>query len=412
MLPSVPRVAVLLAAFLLVAATACGDEVPVVANGEVPSAGVLTAHLEELWRIGGEDDEENLLGVIDQVEVDDQGNVYLLDVQLVEVQVFDADGAYLKSLGRRGDGPGEVRFASAFLFLPNGNLGLVQGFPGRIVMLDPDGVTAGEIRPGGDDPTDGGFLALRGAAAVGNRLVLSGMRMTRGDNSRTADHFIASYGDDGSVGEVFLGATTVREFRSAEISEAEEFFPHRGGWALGPDGRVVIAPLRNTYRLEVHAPDGGVERVITRPYRSWERTAAEMARAQEMLMPSRRRSRRNIGLDMAPTEKDILEVQIDGDGRIWVLPSRGVREQPAGVHSTWDVFDPAGNFTHQVAIACEGRGLQDALFLPGDGLAVLVREHAAAMFAFRGQGADDPDADTEEAPIRPLEVICYRLSLE
>ncbi|MCK9997241.1 MAG: 6-bladed beta-propeller [Candidatus Krumholzibacteria bacterium] len=383
---------------------------PVITNSDAPADGILKVQLEELWRIGGEEDEENLLGVIDRVLVDDDGNVYLLDIQLVEVQVFDADGEYVRSLGKQGDGPGELRNVRGVLFLPDGTVGMVQGFPGRIVKVDLAGLPTGELKPGGNDPSAGGFFALRSAASSGGRLVLGGAKITRGDNSRTATNFIAAFDQDGAENVRYLESVNVRDFGKMEFSEKGDFFPGQGGWALADDGRLYVAPARNEYRIEVHGPDGGLERTITRKYESWRRTPVETDRAREMMMPFRRRNRNAIKLVMEPTERDILDIRLDPRGQLWVLPSRGVREQDEGIHSTWDVFDSSGAFVRQMAIACEGDGQKDALFFPGGGLVVLVREHADAVYAFRGRGADNPETEEEDAEVRPLEVICYRIS--
>jgi len=384
-------------------------DVPVFANGDQPAEGRVTVQLEEMWRIGGEDDEETLLGVVNQVLTDDGGNIYLLDIQLVEVQVFDPEGSYVRSLGKRGDGPGEVRNAFGALFLPDGNLGLIQGFPGRIVKVDLEGLPAGEMRPGGDDPSAGGFFVLRSAASVGNQLVLGGMKITRGDNSRTANHFIAVHGPDGLETARYMEKTTVRDFARLEISEKKEFFPVQGGWALGQDGRVYVGPARNEYKIDIYGAGGDHQKTITRKYTSWKRTSAEKERARELMMPFRRRNRNSINVVVEPTERDILSMRMGPEGNLWVLPSRGTREQEEGIHSTWDVFDSSGSFVRQVAFACEGDGQKDTLFFPGGGLAVLVREHAEAMFAFLGRGADNPEDQDEDAEARPLEVICYKI---
>lgn len=384
-------------------------EVPEVANSDQPSRGNRVLQLEEIWRIGGEEDEDNLLGVIDKVIADDAGNLYLLDIQLTEVQVFSPEGEYLRSLGRPGEGPGEIRRATDVVFLPDGTLGLVQGFPGKIVQVDLEGLPAGEFRPGGEDPADGGFLALRGAASVGGRLVLSGTRITRGDNTRTATNFISLFAMDQTDNVTIAEMTSEREFRGGEISEKDDFFPHRGGWALGPDGRVYLAPQRNNFRIEVYGPAGGLERAFSRKYQSWKRTGQELEKARESMIPFRRRNRRPPNVVVEPTERDILDMRVALDGMVWVLPSRGIKDQPEGIHSTWDLFDAEGVFQQTVSIACEGNGAHDALFFAGQDLVVLVKEHAEAMTAFRGQGAEAQDEETV-LDARPLEVVCYRIA--
>lgn len=393
---------------LLVAAAAAAG--PVVPNGSQPAQPVQTLPLEEQWRIGGPDDEENLLGVINKVFRDDDDRLYLLDIQLTEVLVYDADGRYLRSLGQRGDGPGELRFVTDALLLPDGTVGLVQPFPGKIVKVDRAGVPAGELRPGGDDPTQGGFFAIRTAAALDDRLVISGLQISRGEKTRTATHFIGRLGLDGAIGHRFREVVNVREFGRQRVVEGDEFFPHENRWALTPDGGVVIAPERNTYRLEVFAATGDERLVITREYESVARTGAEIERAKAMMMPWRRRNRARTEFVMEPTEPDILQLHVAADGRIWVLPSRGVRDQAKGVHSTWDVFTAEGVFERQVAFACDADGLQDALFFPGGDLVVLIKEHREALWAFQAHGAEDPEAAQSASEARPLEVICYRIA--
>ena len=106
-----------------VAAANDSDEVMVdgvlhITNGASPSEGIETMHLEELWRVGGEDDDV-LFGVILQVRTDEEGNIYLLDSQLAQVQVYSSDGRHLRTLSREGDGPGEVRRPTDLVLLPD-----------------------------------------------------------------------------------------------------------------------------------------------------------------------------------------------------------------------------------------------------------------------------------------------------
>ena len=86
-----------------------GEEVDVdgvihVRNSAKPEQGVETIQLKELWRAGGDDDEV-FFGTIAQVLSDPDGNTYLMDSQLSEIQVYSPDGEFLRTLGHEGDGP-------------------------------------------------------------------------------------------------------------------------------------------------------------------------------------------------------------------------------------------------------------------------------------------------------------------
>lgn len=58
--------------------------------------------------IGSEDDiQEEMLGRVADIAVDQAFNVYVLDQGFTRVQKFDSTGTYLQTIGRDGQGPGE-----------------------------------------------------------------------------------------------------------------------------------------------------------------------------------------------------------------------------------------------------------------------------------------------------------------
>jgi len=80
-----------------------------VANGPTPAHGLQTMQLEEMWRVGGADDEENFFGLVTWAEAGADGLVYVLDTQLCQVNVYDREGNLVQTLFRQGEGPGEVQ---------------------------------------------------------------------------------------------------------------------------------------------------------------------------------------------------------------------------------------------------------------------------------------------------------------
>jgi len=215
-------------------------------NSAEPSSGHRVIQLEEQWRIGGPDNEENLPGVIDKALTDQEGNLYLLDIQLTEVQVFDPEGQFVRRLG-------------------------------------------------------------------------------------CADGF-------------------------------------------------------------------------SRPYTSLKRASEERDWVRESMNPRRRRNRTPPDIVVEPTERDILDMVAMPGGHLWVFTSRGINDQPAGIHSTWDVFAESGIYQETVGQSCEGDGQRDAIIFALDKLVILVKEHTEAMTTFRGQGNREEETSLEATP---LEVICY-----
>ena len=70
----------------------------------------LTFTLHEQLIIGDDEEapSEYLLGSPELVRTDSQGNIYISDARHVDVRVFDANGRYVTTVGKRGEGPGEL----------------------------------------------------------------------------------------------------------------------------------------------------------------------------------------------------------------------------------------------------------------------------------------------------------------
>lgn len=64
--------------------------------------------LEPVWRLGDANRENYDLSMITGVGVDRSGNVYVGQSQESTVRVYDGNGRFLKKIGRKGRGPGEL----------------------------------------------------------------------------------------------------------------------------------------------------------------------------------------------------------------------------------------------------------------------------------------------------------------
>jgi hypothetical protein len=90
-------------------ASAAQDSVPAVQLRATPDCAGCTVRLVREATITGEDIEE--LGGVTRgwLKRDSRGRYYTWNGFVRQVVVFDADGRFLRRLGRRGDGPGEYR---------------------------------------------------------------------------------------------------------------------------------------------------------------------------------------------------------------------------------------------------------------------------------------------------------------
>ncbi len=84
------------------------DGVTVVKNTKEPMYNREIFHFEEELCIGeAEGDEKYMFTQIASICVDDEGRIFVADWKESHIKVFDKDGRYLMTIGRKGQGPGE-----------------------------------------------------------------------------------------------------------------------------------------------------------------------------------------------------------------------------------------------------------------------------------------------------------------
>ncbi|MCP4571799.1 MAG: hypothetical protein GY838_05550 [bacterium] len=392
-----------LAANLVLAVTL----IATVAPADDDTFAVRTLQLRELWRTGGNDD-GLMFGVVSQILCDDEGLVYLLDRQLAQVPVMAPDGTHVRTVGRAGEGPGEVRRPQDMIFFPDGRLGVAKAHPGSIVGLDRDGLPAGTFRLGVADSGHQGGHGLTGIHAAtcrGGNLVLDCSRAMPGDGGQESNLYLASFDPEGKELCRYFETTLSMDFGDCHMSEAADDRPRAGRWTVGPDGRVYVASQRNAYQIEVYAPDGVLVRTIERDYRSLMRSDAETAVIREYYEDFVAQLPGSCEYEFEPTRPDIETLYVFDDGRLWVRTSRSGHHQPAGTILALDEFGPGGEYRGQVRIPGVFDADRDFFFLPGHGYLVVVVGGREARLAQRGT----PLPPGPERDVEAMTVICLKI---
>lgn len=131
---------------------ACGDAGGG-ANVVTDSAGVeivsyggpdrpLPAELTEEFRLGGSetDPQQSFFNVFaSTVGADGESNIYVFDREGSRIIVFDSHGRFLRSMGRSGEGPGEIGMGFAFVVRSDGTAGVVDISKRGLVWFAADG---------------------------------------------------------------------------------------------------------------------------------------------------------------------------------------------------------------------------------------------------------------------------------
>lgn len=381
------------------------DGVTVVSNPAASMHGKASAELDELWRVGGDtEDEDEFFGMILSLIVDEEGNTYALDFQLNEVKVYDADGEFVTSFGREGEGPGEFRFPTGLMLLPDDRLGVIQAAPGRIVVFTRDGAPAGEYPiPTNDDGTP--FVLVTGRG-TGDEvyLILRKDKMDQATSRYEQQMRLARVDDEGTIKAEFCENTRALDFANSVIDEkAWDGWERR--WALGPQGKVVANEDWGEYRVKVWNADGTVDRVFGREYKKHSRTKEEIDELKE-LFGAFTRNLPNAKFDISGHHPAVFRLYALDNGQYWINHSRGSNDLDDGIMGVFDVFDAEGRFLREVTLKGEGNPGEDGYYFIGDRLYVVTDLLSAAM-AMQGGASSSEEEDGEEP--EPMGIICYQL---
>ncbi len=378
------------------------DGVTVVKNPETPAYGVNKQDLRELWRHGGDDDEEVFFGTIAEFLKDDAGNIYLLDGQLSEIHVFDPDGELLRTIGRQGEGPGEFQNGADMFWGPDGQIGVVQAWPGKIVMITPDGepgtTFALPYRDGG------GWQSVTRGAGHGGNLILAGTAWTREDGKQLQFTYLKTYDAAGNELATFQETSKETQFGDYEFIE-EEYVDFQRRWAVAPDGRVAAGLSFDDYRIHVWNADGTVDRIIERPgYQAVKRTAAEKERFQTMYDAFTRWNRGST-FKVSDQHQAIGQIFFREDGTLWVQSSAYRWRTPDGVFTSFDVYDTVGRYLQRVDLVADADAVEDGLFFAGNRAYVVTDLFNAVMARVGGGNSEETTSDAE-----PVTVISFEFA--
>jgi hypothetical protein len=306
--------------------------------------------LEEDLRIGAvEGDLNYVFGRIAGIGVDSDGRILVLDGQAQHIQVYSSDGVYEQTLGRRGDGPGELRFGGAPLIGPGDTI-LVPDAMGRFVRFLPDGSSAGASR-----------MELQKGVPVAIRTTPSGLLAAqirlRDAGVATGKDAMVLLGTEGVVTDtlITLPSDELRTYGRYQI-----YFPKRI-WDISVDTLLLLGES-DDYRIRVYS-GAYLDRIIEKPFEARMVTDRDKEAVNNFLRATFSSPGR------APEDVEALVSRYDYSGpfpafdavsagprnTIWVQQNQAPSELNGEEFETfnpredfglplWDVFDSEGRF--------------------------------------------------------------------
>lgn len=321
--------------------------------------GVTEAQIDlQLGSIAG-DDLNFVFGDIRGVQAASDGTIYVLDAQALEVRVYSRDGQFLRTIVRRGEGPGEVLGSNGIKLSGDTLLWVYDTRKYTVVGVDPFGE---ELRRF-DEPVRIGYRIWN--AIFDDRGRYSRNVEHTDDEGReprpglhTATHRVYNKSYDPhtqDVDSVFIGVRASRfyvaERPDGELSSFAIPFDAYNPVVANPFGGFWHANTAS-YRLIRTGEHGDTLLVIevglpARPVTFADRS--EVVQGIVEVRPEMRRTAEAIA-SLMPEVKPFLETHlfVDDEGRLWVQ-----RLTPADSPPFYDLFSEDGVHAGSVRLAFE-----------------------------------------------------------
>lgn len=289
--------------------------------------------------------DEYLIGVVRDVALGPGGEICLLDQQLLDVKIFDAEGNFLRTIARGGEGPGELSEPGALIVLEDGRLLVPCRMPRRLVTMDLQGLPGPEFGRPAELSVETGFLFFVGRC--GAHVLAREDERDRDGNHETIRYRWIAFAENDAQAQV-LGESSVERRLGEHTVYTEASFPF-GRFAAHAEGNIFLATERERYRIErfdaqLHSV-GWIERDYPVHRKSDEELREERDRLQEWV-----RGSSDVSLpDVLKTKPSIASMIARPNGWLFVRNGRAVDEARAsGIVGAYDVFDGEGGFAGSI----------------------------------------------------------------
>ena len=220
--------------------------------------------VEEDLRIGSVEASPNYqFSLAYGVAVDSDGRIFVLDARERHVQVYSPDGAYERTIGRRGQGPGELAYAPHILMTPGDTLVVLDLGNQRLHRFAPDG-TALESFP---FSAAGGIpLRFRGSSNGVMAVQLRRWALAGQNPAEDPEDVIVVPGRDGMTRDTLLAFPPGRGDRyTAGGSPEYTIKAPEPSWDL-TDANTLVFGNGAEYRIEIRSLDGVLQEVVEKRY--------------------------------------------------------------------------------------------------------------------------------------------------
>jgi hypothetical protein len=294
------------------------DGVTIVKNPKEPMYGEDVFSLEEELSIGeAEGRQEYMFSQIGPLAIDEDERIYVRDRQEKHIKVFDKNGKYLMTIGRKGQGPGELSGAGA-------------------ISVNQNFLMAQEMRSLSFFSLDGKFL---------RRVLTREIRALRAiidskGNIVVEEGVLSPENVKQEIKKFDSNMNLITEIASSPgIDPRKPFNPFmpRAHWLIDKNDNIVYG-YPQEYELQIYNPEGKLIKKIIKEYDPIETTEEE--KKEEM-----KEAPSSIKFDFSKYHSAYNRFFLDDEGRIFVQTWEKIEDEEIYYH---DVFDNQGRYIARI----------------------------------------------------------------
>ena len=294
------------------------DGITVVKNPLEPLYGIEAFRMEEELCIGEtEGREEYMFQRLYTLVVNPNEDIYVLDYQAKHIKMFDKEGTYIRTIGKPGQGPGELQIPLGLFFSYTGEL--IVGDTNRISYFTEDGEFIKST------PYKGGMIHVRKIDQEGN-FYATDIIMEKGiyevKKYDPEFNYLISFGSS--------------PLQSAGGSKKRNPFFTLIRFDLIQGARLICGYAGEGYILKIMDTERNLLRRIEKDYTPLEPTQEDVDESQEGIPPEMKRE-----LDVPKYFPPFRGMMTDDEGRIYVST---FKRTPDRKKYYYDIFDAEGKY--------------------------------------------------------------------
>lgn len=304
--------------------------------------------LSVVFSIGEElGDSTRTFGIIQDALILQNGNIVVLDRQVACLKVFSPSGEYIRQVGRRGGGPGELSMPWELLAMPDGRLLVLEMMKQGFVVFDDSLRLVEEISHWTQNPplmstamSDSTFAAYKiDVDMVGEQLVM---------NRRIAVYRVGERDFDTVLRGDSITATMNQLMENPSMFVTELL----DAYCLGGDGAgTVYFAEKSGESYKVLGWDAGGNQVFEAglDLRPVPKTPEEIQEEKDYMNRFIQGMGGGMPFDFQPepNRNMVAGLGVDSQGHVWV--QRGTMAAPF-----FDIFDGQGNLLRHAVFPVEG----------------------------------------------------------